>query len=177
MPRSFALSLDAPVAVEEILAAFADEDYWQARLAAFDSGTATLNGLTVGPDGSVTAALTVSLFSNRLPKVVAALAPGDLEMARTESWYPVSDGHARGTIHVAVPGAPVSAVGKVSLVSVGTGARLDFTTTVQVNIPLVGGQVENFIVGRLGDEIGAVQRFTNTWIVTNRAGPSEILDP
>jgi hypothetical protein len=168
MPRSFALSLDAPVAVDEILAAFADEDYWQARLAAFDSGTATLDNLTVDPGGSVTAALTVSLFSNRLPKVVAALAPGDLEMARTETWHPASDGHARGTIDVTVPGAPVSAVGKVALVSVGGGARLDFSTTVQVNIPLVGGQVENFIVNRLGDEISAVQRFTNNWIVTNR---------
>jgi hypothetical protein len=168
MPRSFALSLAAPVAVDEILAAFADEDYWRARLAAFDGGTARLDGLTIDPDGRVTAALTVSLFSNRLPKVVAALAPGDLEMARTESWHPVSDGHARGTIDVSVPGAPVSAVGKVSLIPVGPGARLDFTTTVQVNIPLVGGQVENFIVSRLGDEITAVQRFTNDWIVTNR---------
>jgi hypothetical protein len=33
MPRSLALSLDAPVGVEEILAAFGDEHYWQARLA------------------------------------------------------------------------------------------------------------------------------------------------
>ena len=55
MSRSLALSLDAPVGVDEILAAFADEDYWRARLAAFDSGTATLDGLTVDPDGSVTA--------------------------------------------------------------------------------------------------------------------------
>ena len=59
MPRSLALSLDAPVGVEEILAAFGDRQYWQARLAAFDGGTATLNGLTVGDDESATAALTV----------------------------------------------------------------------------------------------------------------------
>jgi hypothetical protein len=168
MPRSLALSLDAPVGVEEILAAFGDEQYWQARLAAFDGGTATLNGLTVGDDGSVIAALTVSLFANRLPKVVAALAPGDLEMARTETWHPTGDGQARGAIEVAIPGAPVSAIGKVMLVSLATGARLDFSTTVRVNIPLVGGQVENFIVSRLGDEIGAVQRFTNNWIVAHR---------
>jgi hypothetical protein len=168
MPRSFALSLDAPVTVDEILAAFADGDYWQARLAAFDGGTATLERLTVDPGGSVTAALRVSLFSNRLPKVVAALAPGDLQMARTETWQPASDGQARGRIDVSVPGAPVSAVGKVTLVPMGAGARLDFSTAVQVNIPLVGGQVENFIVNRLGDEISAVQRFTNNWIVTNR---------
>jgi hypothetical protein len=168
MPRSFALSLDAPARVDEILAAFADRDYWQARLAAFDGGTATLDRLIVDPGGSVTAVLTVSLFGSRLPKVVTALVPGDFTMARTENWQPAGDGTARGTIDVAVPGAPVSAVGKVSLVPVDTGARLDFSTTVRVNIPLVGGQVESFIVGRLGDEIGAVQRFTNNWIVTNR---------
>lgn len=170
MPRSFALSLDAPVGVDEILSAFAQRDYWRARLAAFDGGTATLDGLTVDPAGSVTAALTVNLFANRLPKVVTALVPGDFEMARTETWHPADDGEARGAITVKVPGAPVSAVGTVSLVPVGSGARLDFSTTVRVNIPLVGGQVESFIVGRLGDEIGAVQRFTNNWIVTNRRG-------
>ncbi|WP_292975889.1 DUF2505 domain-containing protein [Mycobacterium sp.] len=168
MSRSLTLTLEAPVTVDEILSAFADPAYWEARLAAFDSGTATLNSLTVDPDGGVTAALTVSLFANRLPKVVTALVPGDFEMARTEAWQPAADGHARGTIDVQVPGAPVSAVGAVSLVPVGSGSRLDFSTTVRVNIPLVGGQVESFIVSRLGDEIGAVQRFTNTWIVTNR---------
>ena len=168
MPRSLALSLEAPVRVEEILAAFGDEQYWQARLAAFDGGTAALNRLTVGDDGSVTAVLTVSLFANRLPKVVTALTPGDLEMARTETWHPTADGHARGTIEVAVPGTPVSAIGTVMLVSIAIGARLDFSTTVQVKIPLVGGQVENFIVSRLSDEISAVQRFTNNWIVAHR---------
>jgi hypothetical protein len=100
--------------------------------------------------------------------VVAALAPGDLEMARTETWHPTGDGQARGAIEVAIPGAPVSAIAKVMLVSLATGARLDFSTTVRVNIPLVGGQVENFIVSRLGDEIDAVQRFTNNWIVAHR---------
>jgi hypothetical protein len=168
MSRSLSLSLDAPVSVDEVLTTFADEGYWQARLAAFDGGTATLDGLTVDPGGTVTAALTVSLFANRLPKVVTALVPGDFEMARTETWYPAGDGPARGVITVKVPGAPVAAVGEVSLVSVGTGSRLDFSTSVRVNIPLVGGQVENFIVNRLGDEIRAVQRFTNNWIVTNR---------
>jgi hypothetical protein len=167
VPRSLALSLDAPVGVDEILTAFGDDEYWQARLAAFDGGTATLNELTVD-DGAVKADLTVSLLANRLPKVVTALAPGDLTMARTETWRPTGDGRARGSIKVAVPGAPVSATGEVMLVSRAGGARLDFSTTVRVNIPLVGGQVESFIVNRLGDEISAVQRFTNTWIVAHR---------
>jgi hypothetical protein len=56
----------------------------------------------------------------------------------------------------------------VILVPRAGGARLDFSTTVTVNIPLAGGQVENFIIGRLGDEISAVQRFTDSWILANR---------
>jgi Protein of unknown function (DUF2505) len=62
----------------------------------------------------------------------------------------------------------VSAIGTVTLAPRDAGARLDFSTTVQVHLPLVGGQVENFIVSRLGDEISAVQRFTDNWIMTNR---------
>ena len=168
MSRSLSLSLEAPVSVDEVLATFADEAYWQARLAAFDGGTAALDGLTVDPDGKVSAALTVNLFAGRLPKVVTALVHGDFTMARTETWRPAGDGTARGVITVQVPGAPVAAAGEVSLVPVETGSRLEFSTSVRVSIPLVGGQVENFIVSRLGDEIRAVQRFTNDWIVTNR---------
>jgi Protein of unknown function (DUF2505) len=168
MPRSFDLSVDSPASVEEILSAFGDQQYWKSRLAAFDNGTAKLDRLTVAADGVVTAALTVSLFANRLPKVVRTLAPGDLEMARTETWRPIGDGQARGTIEVAVPGAPVSAVGEVLLAPLDSGSRLEFGTTVHVDIPLIGGQVENFILGRLGDEISAVQRFTNGWIAENR---------
>jgi uncharacterized protein DUF2505 len=168
MPRIFELSIDSPVRVQQILAAFGDEQYWQARLAAFDSGTAKLGSLTVDADGVVSGDLTVSLFASRLPKLITTLARGDLAMTRSETWYPVGDGQANGAIEVAVPGAPVSATGEVMLASLASGSRLEFSTTVQVKVPLVGGQIEDFIVGRLGSEIGAVQGFTDAWIAANR---------
>ncbi len=168
MPRIFELAVDSPVSVEQILAAFGDAEYWQARLAAFDGGTATLDSLTVDADGVVSVVLTVSLFASRLPKLVTTLARGELEMKRTETWYSIGDGQAQGEIEVAVPGAPVSATGEVMLAPMARGSRLAFSTTVQVNVPLLGGQVEDFIVGRLGREIGAVQGFTDAWIAANR---------
>jgi len=168
MPRSFELALDSPVSVDEILGAFGDPDYWQARLAAFDGGTAALDSLAVDADGVVSAVLSVSLLGERLPKVVTALARGDLQMTRTETWHPTGDGQARGRIEVAVPRAPVSALGEVLLAPSAAGARLEFSTTVQVNVPVVGGQVEDFIIGRLGNEIRAVQMFTDAWIAANR---------
>jgi len=83
MARRFDLSVDAPVGVGDILSAFADDEYWRARLAAFESGTATLTSLTVELDGAVTVQLVVSLFAELLPTAVTKFAGGDLAMART----------------------------------------------------------------------------------------------
>jgi hypothetical protein len=168
MARSFDLSVDSPVGVGDILSAFADDTYWHARLGAFESGTGTLNALTVDPDGTVTVQLAVRLFADRLPTAITRLAGGDLGMARTERWRWVEDGRACGTIEVAVPRAPVTARGEVLMTPQASGSRLQFTTTVDVGVPLIGGFVENFIIGRLGADIGAVQRFTNEWIAAKR---------
>jgi hypothetical protein len=168
MARRFDLSVDAPVGVGDILSAFADDEYWRARLAAFESGTATLEDLTVEPDGAVTVQLAVRLLADRLPAVVTKFAGGDLAMARTERWSWIDGEQASGAIEVAVPRAPVTAHGEVLLTPLPTGSQLRFSTTVDVRVPLVGGLIENFIIGRLGDDIGAVQRFTNEWIAENR---------
>jgi hypothetical protein len=168
MSRSLDLSVDSPVGVGEILSAFADDAYWHARLAAFESGTGTLNALTVDPDGTVTVQLAVRLFADRLPTAITKLAGGDLGMARTERWSWVENGRVNGAIEVAVPRAPVTARGEVSITPQASGSQLRFHTTVDVSVPLIGGFVENFIIGRLGADIGAVQRFTNEWIAAKR---------
>ena len=141
---------------------------WPARLAAFDGGTATLDALTVDPEGKVIVELAVSLFADRLLRAVTKLAGGDLGMVRTERWSSIGEGQACGAIDVAVPRAPVTARGQVLLAPLASGARLQFSTTVHVKVPLVGGFIEDFIIRRLGDDIGAVQRFTNEWIAANR---------
>ena len=168
MPSSFELSLDAPVSVDEILSAFGNTDYWEARLAAFGRGTATLDALTVDGDGAVSAALTVNLFRDRLPSIVTRLRGGELTIGRTERWDRTADGRARGEISVAVPGAPVTAGGEVWLVPGPRGSQVDFVTTIEIDIPLLGGQIERVIGGMVRKDIVAVQHFTNEWIRQNR---------
>jgi hypothetical protein len=53
MPRSFDVSFESPATVDQVHSTFADEDYWLARIAAFDAGI-TLDSLTVDSDGAVT---------------------------------------------------------------------------------------------------------------------------
>jgi hypothetical protein len=44
---------------------------------------------------------------------------------------------------------------------------LRFTGTVQVKVPLIGGQIEKYLSSKIGEEIPGVQRFTARWISGN----------
>src|SRR5690348_5557400 len=127
MPRSVDLTVDSPASVEQILSAFGDETYWNARLAQFAPGTATLVALSADGAGAVGVTIKLGLLRDRLPKLVTQLTNGDLEMVRDETWGWTDDGRVRGDIAVAVPGAPVSAIGQALLAPEGDGSRLSYT--------------------------------------------------
>ena len=167
MPRSFELSASYPVGVELVHAAFRDEEYWLARLSDSGADSATLDSMVVGDDGSVTVETTQALRPDRLPAMVTQFHRGDLEIVRSESWGPVTAGTAHAQVSGSVARAPVSLVGTGELAPLNTGSRLTFSTTVEVNIPLVGGKLETFIGGKLAELVAAEQRFTTLWIAEN----------
>jgi Protein of unknown function (DUF2505) len=168
MPRSFDSSVDLPVTVEQVHSAFCDENYWQARVAAFQVGTATLDSLTVDPDDTVTVAVRLRVFRDRLPALVTRLSGGDLELTQTQSWIRIGGDRVRGEVNLALSRASVSAVGKGLLAPAGNGSRLDVTSTVKVKVPLVGGAIESFVGSQLGNDLRAFERFTTEWIAENR---------
>jgi hypothetical protein len=108
------------------------------------------------------------LFRDRLPKMITKLQRGDLEMMHNQRWSRIDGDRVRGEVRMAVFGAPVSGLGEALLAPAQNGSRLEFTATVEVNVPLVGGTIESLIGGRLGDDISEVQRFTTEWIAENR---------
>lgn len=167
MSRSVDVTAESPASVEQILSAFGDEAYWDARLAEFAGGTATLDSLHVDDDGTVRVKLRIGLLRDNLPKVVTQLTPGDLQMLRDETWSRSDDGCVRGVIAVAVPGAPVSATGQATLSPEGGGSRLNYNATIKVKVPLVGGKIESYICGQTTDDIIKLHGFTNTWIAEN----------
>jgi hypothetical protein len=168
MPRSFDLSADYEGSVDAVREAFADRGYWLARLADSPSDEATLDTLATGPDGCTEVATTQTVLAERLPGMVAQFHHGDLSFVRRETWSPVCDGRATATISGAIPRAPANLTGTATLLAVGTGARLEVSVTVAVNIPLVGGKVETFVGSQLVELLGAEQRFTTEWL-RNRA--------
>lgn len=168
MPRTFTLSEHYPGSVEQVYAAFADEQYWLARLADSGADTATLDSMTVGADGGIDVVTTQGIHRDKLPALAAQFHPGDLEMVRHEKWSPVRDGRAHAQVTGKIVGAPAKLSGDAVLEPASesgeAGCALRLTATVQVDIPLVGGKIENFIGTQLGELMTAEQQFTSTWL-------------
>jgi Protein of unknown function (DUF2505) len=170
MPRSFDMSTDYGVSVEEVLRAFSEEEYWLARLADSGADNTTLDSMQLGgpsgTDGSIDVITTQVLRSDRLPSVISQFHRGDLRIRREEKWEPVTNGSATATITGSILDAPASLTGTAVLEPVAEtgGARMKLRATVEVRIPLVGGKLENFIGNQLVELLIAEQRFTTRWI-------------
>ena len=154
--------------VEQVHQAFSDEQYWLARLADSGADDYSLDSMTVDGQG-IDVVTTQRLRTDRLPAVVTQFHRGDLSFVREETWTPISDGQSAATIKGTITGAPATLSGAAVLAPAksGDGSRLEFKVTVQVDIPLVGGKIENFIGSQLVDLLIAEQRFTTVWIAEN----------
>ena len=155
--------------VEQVHQAFADEQYWLARLADSGADDYSLDSMTVGPSDGIDVVTTQTLRADRLPGVVTQFHRGDLSFVREEAWTPVRDGQATATVKGAITGAPATLSGSAVLAPAnsGGGSRMEFKTTVEVRVPLVGGKIENFIGSQLVELLIAEQRFTTVWITDN----------
>ena len=164
------MSTDYAVAVEAVLGAFSEEQYWLARLADSGADDFTLDSMELGgpsgDDGSIDVITTQVLRADRMPAVVTQFHRGDLRIRREERWEPTSDGSATATVTGSILDSPASLTGTAVLEPVpeSGGARLTLRATVEVRIPLVGGKLENFIGSQLVELLIREQRFTTTWI-------------
>lgn len=168
--RSLDLTSESPASVEQFHVALSTLEYWRARLAVNDSGTATLDSLTVDADGTVDVVTTLNPLRDRLPGPIARLHRGDLEILHTETWSLVDGGRLRGRVSYEMSGVPLSGSGTVLLTPLDSpdqGSHLSYTVTVEVRVPLVGGAIERLIGTQLPAGILAGQRFTAEWIAEN----------
>lgn len=160
MPRSFDLSANYQGNVAQVHSAFADEQFWLARLDDSGADDATLDALVIAADGAIDVTTTQVLRADRLPGFVTQLYRGDLHITRKESWSAVVADRSTAAIAAHIPGAPVAATGAGNLYPDGAGAKVDLTITVEVKIPLLGGKVEGFIGSQLAELLISEQRFT-----------------
>jgi hypothetical protein len=167
------MSADCEGTVEDVLRAFSEAEYWQARLAVSPVDVATLESMRVGgvsgDDGTIEVATVQTMLSQNLPALVSQLHRGDLCVRREETWGPVIDGTATATIGGSILNAPVNLSGTALLApnAESRGARLNYRVTIQVRVPIIGGKLERIIGSQLADLLALEQRFTSQWIMNN----------
>ncbi len=165
MPRAFDISTPSPATVDQVHAAFADRDYWRDRLTEFGGDSIRLDALDID-GGSITVATTQDLRNNTLPVLIAKVVPGDLLVIRKETWR-VDGDELHGDVVITTQGAPISGSAAALVAPTAEGSTLRFRGSVQVKVPLLGGQIEKYISSQITEEIPGVQRFTTRWISGN----------
>ncbi|MGP4054722.1 DUF2505 domain-containing protein [Mycobacterium sp. 4D054] len=164
MPRSFDVTTEAAAGVADVLAAFAERDYWLARLAAYGGDSMHLDALDADAGGTVVVRTTQDLRQDMLPGAIARMLPGDTKIMRTETWRPAVDGRAQGDFTITARGVPSSGSGTMVLAPVAAGSSLRVSGTLEVRIPVVGGRIERYVADLIGREVPQMQLFTAEWI-------------
>ncbi len=165
MPRPFDISTASPATVDQVHEAFADRDYWRDRLSEYGGDSIRLDSLDVD-GGTVSVATTQDMRNNALPVVIAKVVPGDLLVIRKETWRVAGD-ELHGDVVISTQGAPISGTAIAVVAPTAAGSTLRFRGSVQVKVPLIGGQIEKYIGSQITEEIPGVQRFTSRWIAEN----------
>ncbi|MGU3501274.1 DUF2505 domain-containing protein [Mycobacterium sp. C31M] len=164
MPRSFDLAATYGCSVAEVLTAFSDKRYWLKRLELSGCDETSLDVLDADDHAGIRIVTTQTVRLARLPKIVTQVHRGDLTLVREESWTPLRDGRSSADISAKMLGTPARVRADAELADEGSGARGTVHVTVEVKIPLLGGQLENQIGGQLVDLLRLEQEFTDKWV-------------
>jgi hypothetical protein len=98
--------------------------------------------------------------TDRVPSFAKRLVGDEIPIIQEETWS--SDGDA--TIRVTIPGKPGEMKGTASIVQRGEDVVEFIDLTVKVNIPLVGGKIEDLIAGLLVKGFGAENKVGVKWL-------------
>jgi hypothetical protein len=165
MARQIDFRSPLPHPTDVVYATMVDAEYLRARLQRLGGPGAALLEHQADPAGA-RYRLRQGLDRSALPPVVQNLLPGNLVIERTETIRPAGPGRYEGTVDVQVPGAPVTAVGRMQLNEGAGGSEFVLQADVTVHLPLIGGRIEETVVEQVRNLMAAETEFTREWLRT-----------
>lgn len=150
---------------DEVYATMVDPEYLRARLAEIGGPGAALTEHAADLE-SARYRLRHGLESSVLPSVVRSFVPGDLVIERTETLKRQGAGRYTGGVEVRIPGTPAAAAGTMRLADLdgGDGSELVVRAEVTVQVPLIGGRIEEVIAEQVRNLLAAETAFTLRWL-------------
>ena len=163
----YTIEFDAPA--EKIYQDFTSREYWQTLMDSYRFLTpqSEITSFSAGERGTdVTFVQTLPRMY--LPPIARTVMPVDMVITRTQHFdhFDHEKNRATGTYAASILGFPDSFGGKCFLTDTDTdaGSHLRLASVCKVNIPFVGGALEDLILHHIKLLFDAEEAFTADWI-------------
>jgi hypothetical protein len=161
----YTIAFDAPA--EKIYQDFTNEQYWQTLMDAYRFLTpqSEITQYTSTEHGTDIVFIQ-KLPREYLPPIARDFVPVDMAITRTQHFDPYDHvrNRAKGTYGASIPHGPGHFGGRYFLVETATGSTLRLASICKVNIPFVGGVLEDLILHHIKALFDAEEAFTAEWI-------------
>lgn len=163
MSTNLSSSLSLPTDPQTAFAMVTNRDYLQ-RVAEATGGTDVEITVTPTLEGGATIISRRSLPAE-LPSYAKALVGDFLKLTETRTFGPASDdGSRRGTVSVAIDGAPVSIEGPLKLEPTPDGSIVMVKAEVKASVPFVGGKLEKFAADNIQNFLRIEEKVAKTFL-------------
>lgn len=153
---------------DKAYAALSSREYWDALMTRMRELTpvSTVEEFSAS-DAGIDVVLTQVIEKHTLPAVAQTVLQSDLVITRTAHYGPfVPGGTTAGSFTAVVPGAPGHLGGEIALFGEGDGATIRTSPEATVNIPLLGGKLEEMMLDNLVNLLKIEAEFTERWLRT-----------
>ena len=159
MSKTISEKLTYPGAtIEQVTAMYAEADF---REAVADHQRAVRSSAELSGSGAgSTARVEIVHGTERVPSFARKFVGDEIAIVQEETW--TSDTHA--DVLMTIPGKPGDMTGTFDLAQVGDDVVETVLLTVKVNIPFVGGKVEDLIAGLLAKAFRAENEVGRKWL-------------
>ena len=170
MAKRLSYDVEVGVSAAVMYRDFTTADYWQDLIAHYcEFGTDTeIRNFSCGDDGT-DIAFAHTLRSADLPAIVRPVLPRTFVLTREQHFDPFepATNTAAGHYRAVIP-APVDVTGDYLLSDTDNGSRMRLRARCTVRIPLIGGQIEQLLIGGLQQMFAGEGEFTADWIAGHR---------
>jgi len=154
---------------DRVHATLVDPAFLADRLAALGGTGATLVEHEV-TDGQVSYRLRHGIPAEKIPSVVRPLLGSGLVIERIETWRADGPGRYTGTMRADTSGLPGDLGGVMTLADLPEGGSvLAVDGEVKVNIPLVGGKVEDVVAEQVRRLLASEADFALNWLAEHES--------
>lgn len=161
----YVIDVDVPVAV--MYRGFTTVGYWEELVEFYrENSFRTEIKHFSSDDGGTDISFDHILSAPDLPPIARAVVPGTFIITREQHFEPfqAASKRATGRYNALVPAAPVEITGQYVLSENGAVSQMSLKTFCKVNVPLIGGQIEQLVVNGLKSLFAKEGEFTADWI-------------